>query len=184
MEKIFRYLQRITFFVVVIIPALAIPYYIHLRWGFFRDTFPLPAYLQVIRILTPTIACSFYIFFPTLFVLCLLLLYNKKLALPGILLFIATLLGIPMCCIFSYIALSFPETILNSAQLDHHHYYLTVQGALGEHFTDYYLYKCNEKDLKCKSTFVYLGGGSIEHAALIVDNHTHEIHIYLNRMLC
>ncbi len=84
-----------------------------------------------------------------------------------------------MCGIYGYLSFCFPETVLSAATMDHHNYYLTVQAAAGEHFSEYNFYQCNEKNVECQKKYSYSGGGSIGLAELVVNEGLHEIHIFL-----
>jgi hypothetical protein len=162
----------------VIVPILAISIFAQVRWEFFRNVFPLPLYLQIVSILDATAAFSSYLFFPALFAFCFLPTSRVQRPYRGIILLIGTLLGIPMCCCFSVRAAMVHESILNSAQLDQHHYYLTVQIAFGNQSRYYTFFKCNEKDLECEMIYDLDGGSFAPPEALIVDPGAHEINFY------
>ena len=84
-----------------------------------------------------------------------------------------------MCCIFSLRAIMVHEAIISSAQLDEHHYYLTVQIAFGNQSRYYSFFKCNEKDSECEMVYDLDWGSDSPPSALIVDSTTHEIHFFI-----
>ena len=182
MEKIYPIIRRISFYIVAIMPILAVTYFLLLRFGLIRDSIPLPIYLQVTHVLTPMITFGSYLFFLSIIVLSLSVSEKNRSLFQRIILSIGTLFSFFICYMYSYITLSYPEKIHNSAELDKTHYYLTVQHLFGEIFTNYNLYKCNEKDLDCENLFDHLGGPLIEPSALIVDQSTKEIRVYISEI--
>lgn len=94
-------------------------------------------------------------------------------------LFIGTLVGIPMFCVFSVQALTLPEEITSSIQLGHDHFYASELGQFGDQIINSYFYKCNERDLECETIFHtsldYLGDTPI----LVGDNKNQQIHFFL-----
>jgi hypothetical protein len=173
MEKAIERFRHLSLFVVIVIPSIFILYFIF-PWGELKSLLPLPVFLQLQRILMPTIAISSWIFFPAL--------WNVKLPnlgnIPWFLIRAVILsLGIPFCCIFSYAFLlhGVPETIYNSVQINNHNYYLTITL---DDFVDYAVYQCNEKDLECKVIFHELGERSTTSTALVVNQKAKEVDVY------
>jgi hypothetical protein len=180
MNKIIRIIQRISLFVLLIVPILAILDLVFERIGLIRDIFPFPTYLKVSHTLLVTIECGSITIFPALLVLGLLALKSSRLSLRNtILLFSGTIFGVLTCCIFSVPALTLPEEITSSVQLNHHHYYATVLGQFGDQWVNYYLYKCNEKDLECDNIYQYASMGDPgAFPILFVDDNMQDIHFF------
>jgi hypothetical protein len=120
--------------------------------------------------------CS-YIFWVALIVLRLTAPKGIRLTSRDILLLTATMIGIPMCFIFSIFALSLPERITNSVQLDNHHYYLTESIGFGDQLMNYNFIKCDEKDLECKDLFQFTAESWVKSVAVIIDHSKQEINI-------
>ncbi len=177
MKKILHYIERISFIIAAIMLVSAIIYTILLWWGISQPFFPLPVYLQAIRILRPTVAIGLYAFFFAMDVLLLLAFIRKKFTWRNTILFLTSIwIAIPLCCVCSGQALIiYPETILDSVKLDHNHFYATTTGG---DYMSYYLLKCNERDFECERIFHDGGGRFIGTAALLVDNDKHEIHYF------
>lgn len=182
MKKFLPLIERISMVIVVILPVLAIPYFIYLRWGSFHNDFPLPVYIKISNILTPSIAVCVFIFWLALFMLRLSVTETKGITSRDVILLVGTLIGIPMCFVFSILALS-PEILSSSAQLGTNHYYVIIQHAIGDHNFGHGLYKCNEKDFECKMIYQEVVSSAIYPTQLIVDQHAHEIHFFLGRWL-
>ena len=182
MKQILPLIERVSIIVVSIVPVVAVPYFIYLRWGSFHDDFPLPVYLQVTNILTPSITAFVYIFWFALIVFRLSVPAIKGITSRDVILLVGTLTGIPMCFVFSTLALS-PEILSSSAKLGTNHYYVIIQHAVGDHNFGHGLYKCNEKDLECKMIYQEVVSSAIYPTQLIVDQHTNETHFFLGRWL-
>jgi hypothetical protein len=177
---VIRLYKRISYVIAVVMPILVLLYYILFPYEVIRDTFPLPLFLQIKAFLTPAVAISFLIFFPALVVSCLSISKSNACILRFVILVIGFAIGILFCFVLGISALSLPEAISSTAQLDNKNYYVTNLGQIGDMWTTYRLFKCNEKNLECVKIYQFSEGGSwIRPIALVIDKSAKEVHIFM-----
>ncbi len=182
MDRFFRFFQRISIFIVVIVPVLAMLYFI-LWQEIIRDVFPLPVSIRVINILGPLLVGGSLLFWLASVTLGASALKKKNPTIWGITIFSATILSVSMFFISSIGALS-PKILSSSGEMNNHHYYAVVQIQVGDMNVPHSLYKCNEKDMDCTVIFEEVAGGFNSYPTqLIVDQRADEIHFFMGRWL-
>lgn len=85
---------------------------------------------------------------------------------------------IPFCGLFSYLAIEFPKQILDTANLDNHRYYITVEAEFFKPHTIYKTYKCNMAGKECVILNTGVSGASIEDVKLVPDKTTNELRVF------
>ncbi len=164
MNKVIESVRSISNSLVKLIPALTVVYFAFLRY--FGNFLPLPSFMGAKRIYVIILAISFLLLLPALSISSYSKVLRIFISIPAIL----------FCCLFSYLATDIPEEILDSAVLDNHTYYVTVQGNI-EPSTTYIVYRCNANSLKCQKIYTQLSGAEFFNASLIVDERMKEVHV-------
>ena len=175
--KILFYLRRISILVVVMTLLLVVIFFVLSTQDNVKGFFPLPIFLQIQQIALPVIAISAWIFIPALFIVSTFIPEGRDIH-RTVFLTTGSLVGIPFCCLFSYLALNLPETIFNSVQLGNYRYHFTVAAAFSDPWTIYTVYKCDVHDRNCETIYDDVGGASANPTYLDVDEATNQIHIF------
>ena len=178
MKNILSFFERISIVIVVIVPVFAILNITSEQRGLIWDALPFPRNLEVSHALVMTIAIGSIIYWLALLLLRLSAPKNNRLTSRDVILFIGTLVGIPMFCVFSVSALTLPEEITSAIQLGHAHFYASELGQFGDQTINYYFYKCNERDLECETIF-HTSLGKLDGTPILVDdNKNQQIHFF------
>ena len=164
MNRVIVSVRPISNSLIKLIPVLTIVYFAFLHY--FGDFLPLPIFIVAKRICVIILAIGFLLLLPAFSISS----YSKVIR------FFISIPAVLFCCLFSYLTVDIPEEILDSAVLDSHIYYVTVQGNI-EPSTTYIVYRCNTNSLKCQKIYIQLSGVEIFDASLVVDERLKEVHV-------
>jgi hypothetical protein len=166
MYKVATLISRISNAFEIIILVLIAGYFVFLYY--FGEFFSLPTFLTLNRVYILVLAIGSFVSLITLPVTKF-----SNIARFGILFLI-----IPFCCLFSYLAIEFPKQILDTANLDNHRYYITVEAELFKPHTIYKTYKCNLMGKGCVIINTGVSGASIEDVKLVPDETVNELRVF------
>ncbi len=139
-----------------------------------QNAIPLPVFLQIRRILLPTVAIGSLVFLLAVFCVSMFIVRSSY---RTVFLFAGFLVGIFVFCFLCYSTLFLPETIIDTVQMDEQHYHLTVAGSVSDRYKmNTRVYKCPRSDLTCATIYETTDGMTPRY--LVVDDTHKEIHMF------
>ena len=171
MNKAIKLSSRISSILAILMFVLMVGYFVLIYYP--EKFLPLPTFVEVKRIYTNTLAIGFLVLLPIVAIST----FSKIIRVALL------ILAVPFCCLFSYLAMSFPEQVRDSTELANQRYHLTIQSNLGELDVIYTLYKCNMSNLHCEKVYTTLSRSDLRSQDLVVDEKNNEVHFIRNDAL-